>query len=74
LFLRLSELHINSQSLWRQESEPLESYGRKSSCCEGVLPMRETQMHNHQAEVVCKGVCYEIPVAAQILEPDLRRL
>jgi hypothetical protein len=39
---------------------------------EGILPPWDSKVHNHEPEIVCKTVCDEIPLAAEILEPDLR--
>ena len=37
-----------------------------------IVPVRQAQMHNHQAEVVSEGIRDEKPLAGQVLEPDLR--
>lgn len=39
---------------------------------EGVVPVRDAQVHDHQSEVVREGVGDEEPLAGEILEPNLR--
>ena len=37
-----------------------------------IVPVRQTQVHDHQAEVVSESIRDEKPLAGQVLEPDLR--
>jgi len=67
----LSVFDINGQSFRCEESEPLKSWWVKSYLCEGILPVWDAQVHNHQSEIVRKWICNEKPVATQILEPNL---
>ena len=64
--------NIYRQSLRDQKPKPLQSLRVEASFGESVLPVRDTQVHNHQSEVIGKGVCEEKPVAREVLEPDLR--
>ena len=37
-----------------------------------IVPVWQTQVHDHQAEVVSESIRDEKPLAGQVLEPDLR--
>ena len=72
VLLVLPVLDVDGQSLRRQEPEPLQRLRVQAHLGEGVLPVRQPQVHDHQPEVVREGVRYEEPRAGQVLEPDLR--
>lgn len=61
VLLVLTILDINSEAFWGQEPEPLQGLGVQTYLGEGVLPVRETQVHDHQTEIVCESVRYEKP-------------
>lgn len=67
----LSVFDVDGQSFWRKESEPLHGLWVEAYLGEGVLPVWDTQVHDHQSEVVSERVGDEEPVAAEILEPNL---
>lgn len=64
-------LNVDGETLGRQETEPLQSLLIKAGVREGVLPMGNAQVHDHETEIVREGVRKEEPSAAQVLEPDL---
>jgi len=35
------------------------------------MPVRQSKVHDHEPEVVSEGVRDEVPLARQVLEPDL---
>ena len=72
ILLVLPVFNINGESLGGQEPEPLQRLRVKPDLGEGVLPVGEAQVHDHQPEVVREGVRDEEPRARQVLEPDLR--
>ena len=66
-----SILQVDCKTFGRQKAEPLQCLLVESCVCKSVLPLRYAQVHNHEAEVVSKGVCYEEPVARKVLKPNL---
>ena len=72
LLLRATVFDIDGESLRRQEAEPLKGLRVKTDLSEGVVPIRNAEVHDHEAEVVCECVGDEEPLAREILEPDLR--
>lgn len=61
VLLVLAVLDVDGQTLRGQEPEPLQGLRVQTHLGEGVLPVGETQVHDHQTEVVCEGVRYEKP-------------
>lgn len=66
-----SVLDVDSETLGRQETEPLEGLLVEARIGEHILPQRDSQVHDHQAEVVSESVGDEVPTAGEILKPDL---
>jgi len=65
-------LNINSKSLGREESKPLQRLLIQARIRECILPQRDAQMHDHQSKVVSERVSDKKPLARAVLEPDLR--
>ena len=72
VLLVLPVLDVDGEALGGQEPEPLQRLRVEADLREGVLPVRQAQVHDHQPEVVREGVRDEEPRAGQVLEPDLR--
>lgn len=70
-FLVPSVFDVDGESFRGQKSEPLKCLLVQSCIGEGILPMRDAKVHNHQSEVVCESVRYEEPLARKVLEPNL---
>lgn len=49
----------------------MQGLGIKTNLGEGILPVREAQVHYHQPEVVREGVRDEEPRTGEVLEPEL---
>ena len=64
-------LYIDCQALGGQKAEPLERLWVQADLGERVVPVGQTQVHDHQAEVVGERVGNEEPLARVVLEPDL---
>ena len=74
-FLRFEALpvfHIDSKPFRGQEPEPLQSLGVQTNFSERIVPVRKAQVHDHQSEVISECIGDEIPLAREVLEPDLR--
>ena len=71
LFDTFAVLHVDCESLGRQESEPLQGLRVKANFSEGIVPVGQAEMHNHQPKVVRECVGDKVPLAGQVLEPDL---
>jgi hypothetical protein len=56
VLLILSIFDVNSKSLRDEEPEPLQSLGIRACFRESVLPVGDSQVHNHQAEVISEAV------------------
>ena len=65
-------LNIDRQALGGQKAEPLERLWVQADLGERVVPVGQTKVHDHQAEVVSESIRDEKPLAGQVLEPDLR--
>lgn len=65
-------LNVDCEPLWGQEAEPLQGLRVQPNLGEGILPVGQTQVHDHQTEVVGESVRDEEPRAGEVLEPDLR--
>jgi hypothetical protein len=63
VLLVLTILDVNGEALGGQEPEPLQGLRVQTYLGEGVLPVGETQVHDHQTEIVCESVRYEKPRA-----------
>lgn len=79
LFLRhhfeeLPVFNVDGEPLWDEEAEPLQRLLVEPTVGKGVLPVRDTEVHDHDAEVVREGVGDVIPLAGEVLEPNLRFL
>ena len=61
VLLVLTILDVNGETFRGQEPEPLQGLRVQAYLGEGVLPVGETQVHDHQAEIVCESVRYEKP-------------
>ena len=70
----LAVLDVDSQALWYEEAEPLQCLLVESRLREHVLPVGYAEVHDHQAEVVGEAVGHVVPLAGEVLEPDLRLL
>jgi hypothetical protein len=56
-------LNINSQSFWNQKAEPVEGLWIETSLGEGVLPVWNTKVHDHEPEVIREGITDIKPMA-----------
>lgn len=71
LLLRTSVLYVDCETLRDQEAEPVKRLRVETCLGECVLPVRDTQVHDHEPEVVREGVGDIEPVAREVLEPYL---
>ena len=49
-----SVFDVDGKSFWDQESEPLKGLGIETGFGERVLPVWDSQVHDHKSEVVSK--------------------
>jgi len=67
-------LAVDAQPHGSVQVEPLLDLRTQSYVGESVLPLRETNMHQHKTEVVRERLCHEVPAQSAIEEPNLRVL
>ena len=66
-----SILDIDSESLGREEAEPLNGLMVHANLSERIVPIGQAKVHDHQPEVVSKSIGDEEPTSRQVLEPYL---
>ena len=66
-----SVLDVDSESLGREEAEPLNGLMVHANLSERIVPIGQAKVHDHQPEVISECTRYEEPLTRVILEPYL---